>query len=45
MGNFNVIRNQLERLGGSTMWAGHMDRLDTCIHEAKVDDLRYSSMH
>ena len=26
-------------------WAGTMDRLDTCIREAKVDDLRYSGMH
>ena len=27
------------------MWAGTMDRLDTCIREAKVDDLWYSGMH
>jgi len=45
MGDFNVIRNQSERLGGSTTWAGHMDRLDTCIREARVDVLRYSGMH
>ena len=45
MGDFNAIRNQSDRLGGSTTWAGTMDRLDTCIREAKVDDLRYSGMH
>ena len=45
MGDFNAIRNQSERLGGSSTWAGHMDRLETCIREAKVDDLRYSGMH
>jgi len=45
MGDFNAIRNQSKRLGGSTTWAGHMDRLETCIREAKVDDLRYSGMH
>ena len=44
MGDFNVIRNPSERLGGSSTWAGHMDRLETCIREAKVDDLRYSGM-
>ncbi|KAI9386499.1 hypothetical protein POPTR_010G033266v4 [Populus trichocarpa] len=43
MGDFNAIRNQSDRLGGSTTWAGTMDRLDTCIREAKVDDLRYSA--
>jgi hypothetical protein len=31
MGDFNVIRNQSDRLGGSTTWAGTMERLDTCI--------------
>ena len=35
MGDFNAIRNQSERLGGSTAWAGHMDRLDTCIRESE----------
>jgi len=45
MGDFNAIHNQSDRLGGSTTWAGTMDRLDTCIREAKVDDLRYSGMH
>ncbi|KAI9397521.1 hypothetical protein POPTR_003G047001v4, partial [Populus trichocarpa] len=45
MGDFNAIRNQSDRLGGSTTWAGTMDRLDTCIREAKVDDLQYSGMH
>jgi hypothetical protein len=45
MGNFNAIHNQSDRLGGSTTWAGHMDRLETYIREAKVDDLRYSGMH
>ena len=44
MGDFNAIRNQSNRLGGSTTWAGTIDRLDTCIREAKVDDLRYSGM-
>uniref|UniRef100_A0A2K1XI89 DUF4283 domain-containing protein n=1 Tax=Populus trichocarpa TaxID=3694 RepID=A0A2K1XI89_POPTR len=39
MGDFNAIRNQSDRLGGSTTWAGTMDRLDTCIREVKVDDL------
>jgi hypothetical protein len=45
MGDFNAIRNQSDRLGGSSTWAGTMDRLETCIREAKVDDLRYSFMH
>jgi len=45
MGDFNAIHNQSDRLGGSTTWAGTMDRLDTCIREAKVDDLRYLGMH
>jgi hypothetical protein len=45
MGNFNAIRNQSDRLGGSSTWAGTMDRLETCIQGAKVDDLRYSGMH
>jgi len=45
MGDFNAIRNQSERLGRSTTWAGTMDRLDTCIREAKLDDLRYVGMH
>jgi len=31
MGDFNAIHNQSDRLGGSTMWAGTMERLDTCI--------------
>jgi hypothetical protein len=34
--------SQPHGLEGSTTWAGTMDRLDTCIREAKVDDLRYS---
>jgi hypothetical protein len=45
IGDFNAICNQSSKSGGSTTWAGTMDRLDTCIREAKVDDLRYSSMH
>jgi len=45
MGDFNAIRNHSDMLGGSTTWAGTMDRLDTCIREAKVDDLQYSGMH
>jgi len=45
MSDFNAIRNQLDRLGGFTIWASTMDRLDTCIREAKVDDLWYSGMH
>jgi hypothetical protein len=45
MGDFNAIPNQMDRLGESTTWAGTMDRLDTCIREAKVDDLWYSGMH
>jgi len=31
MGDFNAIRNQSDRLGGSTTWAGTMDRLDTFV--------------
>ena len=31
MGDFNAIRNQSDKLGGSTTWAGHIDRLETCI--------------
>jgi len=37
--HFNAIRNQLDRLGGSATWDGTMNILDTCIREAKVDDL------
>jgi len=45
MGDCNAIRNPSDRLGRSTTWAGTMDRLDTCIQQAKVVDLRYSGMH
>lgn len=40
-GDFNAIRKQNERVGGSRDWPNWMDSLDECIIEADLDDFKF----
>lgn len=42
LGDLNAIRSPSETMGGANSWPNYMDDLDTCIHIAELDDLRFS---
>ncbi|KAF8020368.1 hypothetical protein BT93_G0923 [Corymbia citriodora subsp. variegata] len=40
-GDFDVIHDPSDRLGGSTAWISSFDELKNCLSQALLDDLRY----
>ena len=40
LGDFNVVRFLSEKVGGDLSWPPHMDYLNNCCYENKLDDLK-----
>lgn len=45
IGDFNAIRYNSDRAGGSTTWPSYMDDLNICIQEAGLEDVKASGLH
>ena len=45
LGDFNVVRNHTDRLGGAQCWPGYMEEFNDCCSDALLEDLQYTGSH